>query len=186
MTVSINEIKVGLTVLVEREIYTVVDLHHVKPGKGAAFVRTKLKNLKTQNVLERTFRGDEKIEEAFIEQRKLQFLYRAGDAFHFMDQESFEETVLPYEKIKDTQGWLKDNIEVTALFFKDELLSANVPNFIEFKIVSTETGLRGDSSKAGTKPAKLETGKIVQVPLFIEEGNFIRVDTRSGEYIERA
>ena len=185
MAISINQLKAALTILSYGEAYAVVELNHVKPGKGAAFVRTKLKNLKTGSIIERTFRGDEKIEEAFVEQKKLQFSYRAGDSFHFLDQNTFEEIVIPQDKIKEETGYLKDNVEVTAFFYNHELLNINLPISIELKVIQTEAGLKGDSSRAGTKSAKLETGKAIQVPLFINEGDFIKVDTRTGEYLER-
>jgi elongation factor P len=186
VTISINEIKSGLTILVDEDIYQVLEYQPVKPGKGAAFVRTKLRNLKTGNVQERTFRGDEKIEEAFIEERKLQYLYASGDAYHFMDQNNFEEISIPKEILGDKTNFLKDNLDVSANFYKNEVLNINLPNFIEFKIVYTELGVKGDTAKSGTKPAKIETGAIIQVPLFINTGDRIKVDTRTKEYIERA
>jgi elongation factor P len=185
VTISINEIKSGLTILVDEDIYQVLEYQHVKPGKGAAFVRTKLRNLKTANVQERTFRTDEKIEEAFIEERQLQYLYASGDTYHFMDQNNFEEIAIPKDILGDKTNFLKDNLDVSANFYKNEILNINLPNFIEFKIIYTEMGIKGDTAKSGTKPAKIETGAIVQVPLFIDVGDRIKLDTRTGEYITR-
>lgn len=185
MAVSINEIKSGLTVLIDGGIYQVIEFQHVKPGKGSAFVRTKLRNLRTSNIQEMTFRGDEKIEEAFIEERKLQYLYAAGNLYHFMDQDNFEEITLLKDILSDKTNFLKDNLIVTAYFYKNEILNITLPNFIEFKIMHTEPGIKGDTAKSGTKPAKIETGAIVQVPLFIDTGDTIKVDTRTAEYVER-
>lgn len=185
MTVSINEIKSGLTILVDGDIYQVIEYQHVKPGKGGAFVRTKLRNLRSGNVQEKTFRGDEKIEEAFIEERKLQYLYESGGIYHFVDQENFEEITMAKEDLGDKIKFLKDNLEVNAYFYKDETLTINLPNFIEVKIIHTEPGIKGDTAKSGTKPAKIETGATLQVPLFIDIGDKIKVDTRTGEYVER-
>ena len=186
MAVSINEIKSGLTVLVDGNVYQIIEYQHVKPGKGAAFVRTKLRNLKNGNIQERTFRGDEKIEEAFIEERKLQYLYASGSIHHFIDQENFEEITIPQDRLSDKIKFLKDNLQVTACFYKNENLNINLPNFIEFKIIHTEPGIKGDTAKGGSKSAKIETGATVQVPLFIDTGDRIKIDTRTGEYVERA
>lgn len=185
MALSINEIKSGVTILVDGEVYVAIDTQHVKPGKGAAFVRAKLRNLKNNSIQEMTFRGDEKIDEAFIEERKLQYLYSAGEMFHFMDQESFEEIAVSKETLSDKTKFLKDNLDVIGYFYKNETLSINLPNFIVFKIIHTEPGIKGDTAKSGTKSAEIETSATVQVPLFINEGDMIKVDTRTGEYVER-
>jgi len=186
VALSINEIKSGVTILVDGEVYVVIETQHVKPGKGAAFVRAKLRNLKNSNIQEKTFRGDEKIEEAFVEEKKLQYLYASGKMYHFMDQENFEEIAISEDNIGDKKKFLKDNLEVSGYFYKNETLNINLPNFIEFKIIHTEPGIKGDTAKSGTKPAQIETGATVQVPLFINSGDAIKVDTRTGEYIERA
>lgn len=185
MALSINQLKGGLTILLDNDVYMVTEYQHVKPGKGAAFVRTKLKNLKTENVLERTFKTDDKIEEAYVEERKAAFQYRSGNIFHFMDQESFEEISVSQDQLKDAVKFLKDNLEVSLFFFRDKFIKASLPNFIEFEIKETEPGIKGDTAKSGTKPAKIETGAIVQVPLFINVGDWIKLDTRSGSYVER-
>jgi len=185
VAVSINEIKSGLTLLVDGDVYQVVEFQHVKPGKGAAFVRTKLRNLKNGGIQERTFRGDEKIEEAFIEEKKLQYLYASGNIYHFMDQDNFEEITISDDMLGDKRKFLKDNLDVVAYLYKNEILNINPPNFIEFKIIHTEPGIKGDTAKSGTKPATIETGATVQVPLFIDVGDTIKVDSRTGEYVER-
>jgi elongation factor P len=185
VALSINEVKNGLTILVDGEIYVIVEFHHVKPGKGAAFVRVKCRNLRTQNIQEKTFRGDEKIEEAYIEERKLQYQYKSGDTYHFMDQETFEDITINEESIGEKSKFLKDNLEAVAFFYKNEVLNVNLPNFIEFEITHTEPGIKGDTAKSGTKPATIDTGATIQVPLFIDIGDRIKVDTRSGSYVER-
>lgn len=185
MALSINEIKSGVTILVEGDVYMVIDTQHVKPGKGAAFVRAKMRNLKTANIQDRTFRGDEKIEEAYVEEKKLQYSYVSGNMYHFIDQESFEEVVVFEDFIGDKKKFLKDNLEVLGYFYKNETLNINLPNFIEVTITHTEPGIKGDTAKSGTKPAEIETGAAIQVPLFINTGDKIKVDTRSGIYVER-
>jgi elongation factor P len=186
VALSINEVKSGLTLFIDGQVWITLECQHIKPGKGAAFVRAKLRNLKDGSIQEKTFRGDEKIEEAFVEERNLQYQYHSGGLYHFMDQDNFEEIAVSEEHLGDKKQFLKDNLEVTAYYYKDEVLNINLPNFIEVKVIHSEPGIKGDTAKSGTKPAKIETGAIIQVPLFINEGDKIKVDTRSGEYIERA
>lgn len=186
MALSINEIKSGLTILVDNDVWLTLECQHVKPGKGAAFVRAKLRNLKNGSVQEKTFRGDEKIEEAFVEERKLQYQYASGEIYYFMDQDNFEEITVAKDILQDKIKFLKDNLDVLAHCYKNEILNVNLPNFIEFTIIDTEPGIKGDTAKSGTKPAKIETGAIVQVPLFIDKGDKIKLDTRTGSYVERA
>lgn len=185
MALSINEIKSGVTIVVDGDVYVVVDTQHVKPGKGAAFVRAKLRNLKNSSIQEKTFRGDEKIEPAFIEERKLQYLYNSGDIYHFMDQDNFEEVVISEESLEHKRAFLQDNLVVNGYFYKSELLNVNLPNFITVKVTHTESGIKGDTAKTANKPAKIETGATVQVPLFINTGDTIKVDTRTEKYVER-
>ena len=186
MALSINEIKSGVTILVDGEVYVCLDAQHVKPGKGAAFVRARLRNMKSNNVQEKTFRGEEKIEQAFVEERKLQYQYASGGMFHFMDQENFEEIAISEDNIGDKAKFLKDNLEIQGYFFKGDNLGVNLPNFVEFNIIHTEPGIKGDTAKSGTKPAEVDTGATIQVPLFINEGDKIKVDTRTGgTYVER-
>ena len=185
--ISTSEFRNGVAVLLDGlgEIFTIENFQHVKPGKGGAFVRTTLRGLKTGKVLERTFRSGEKLQEVFIDERQLQFLYRAGDTFHFMDMKTYEETQYPAELLGEGAGFLKEGMEVAAVSTNGEVLSVNVPTFVELKVESSEPGIRGDTAKSGTKPAKLETGKIIQVPLFIEPGTVIRIDTRTAGYVSR-
>lgn len=185
MALSINDIKSGVTILVDGEVYIVIDTEHVKPGKGAAFVRAKLRNPKNSSIQEKTFRGDEKIEQAFVEERRLQYQYAAGGMYHFMDQDNFEEVAISEEALGDKNKFLKDNLEVAGYFYKHETLNIALPNFIEFEIIHTEPGIKGDTSKSGTKSAQIETGASVQVPLFINVGDRIKLDTRTGGYVER-
>ena len=185
MALSINEVKSGITILVDGIVYMVVDTQHVKPGKGAAFVRAKMRNLKNGNIQDATFRGDEKIDEAFVEEKKLQYSYTSGDMYHFMDQDTYEEIAISAENIGDTKKFLKDNLEVSGFFYNGDFLNISLPFFIEFKITHTEPGIKGDTAKSGTKPAEIESGASIQVPLFINEGDRIKVDTRTGSYVER-
>ncbi|MBL7152014.1 MAG: elongation factor P [Candidatus Omnitrophica bacterium] len=185
MALSINEIKSGVTLLVDGQVYVVIDTQHVKPGKGAAFVRAKIRNLKNNAVLEKTFRGDEKIESAFVEERKLQYLYASGKLYHFMDQDNYEEIIISEDKLGDNKKLLKDSLEVCGYFYGKQTLSVSLPNFIEFKVTYTEPGIKGDTAKGGTKPAEIEGGATVQVPLFINTGDTIKIDTRTGGYVER-
>lgn len=167
------------------DIFLVSEYNHVKPGKGSAFVRVKLKNIKTQQVLERTFKTADKLQDVPLEERKLKNLYRSGDSFHFMDLTSFEEIVVPIGIIGDDIKFLQDDLEVDGLFSDNQILKINLPIFIEAEITHTEPGFKGDSSRAGTKPATIDTGTIMQVPLFIDIGDKIKIDTRTGLYVER-
>lgn len=185
MALSINEIKSGVTIFVEGEVYMITEAQPVKPGKGAAFVRARCRNMKTSNTQEMTFRGDEKIESAYVEERKLQYQYNAGHMYHFMDQDNFEEVAISEDSIGDKKKFLKDTLEVMGYFYKGDSLTVNLPNFIEFQITHTEPGIKGDTAKSGTKAAQIETGATVQVPLFINPGDRIKIDTRTETYVER-
>jgi len=185
VALSINEIKSGVTVFVEGEVYMIIEAQHVKPGKGAAFVRARMRNMKNSGIQEMTFRGDTKIEQAYVEERNLQYQYNAGHIFHFMDQDNFEEVGISEDAIGDNKKFLKDALEVTGYFYKGEILSVSLPNFIEFEIKHTEPGIKGDTAKAGTKTAEIETDALIQVPLFINSGDKVKIDTRTGEYVER-
>lgn len=185
MTISINQLKPGVGLRLNDGFFMVTEYQHVKPGKGGAFVKVKLKNVKTEQVLDRTFKPGEKLEEAHLEERKLQNLYRSGDDFHFMDTTTYEETVVSSEIVADAVKFLQDNLEVTGICFKNEVLKIVLPTFIIAEVTQTEPGFKGDTSKAGTKPAAIDTGVQVQVPLFINIGDRIKIDTRSGTYVER-
>jgi elongation factor P len=183
--ISTNDFRTGLTIEVDGEIYVVIDFQHVKPGKGAAFVRSKLKNLRTGAVIDRTFRAGEKIPRAHLDRREMQFLYRDGDSFVFMDNETYDQISLSEEQLGENVKFLKENMNIYLLTHQGEIIGIELPNFVELKVVETEPGVRGDTVTGGTKPATLETGLVVQVPLFVEVGDVIRVDTRTGEYLER-
>lgn len=177
----------GMTLQLEGALYTITYFQHVKPGKGGAFVRTKLKNVLTGAVLERTFRSGEKIEEVRLEHRPVQYSYADGNLFYFMDQETFEIVPLSEDVIGEDQlRYLKENMECEGLVHNDRIISVELPYFVELEIVKTDPGVRGDTAQGGTKPAKLETGAVVQVPLFLNEGDVIRVDRREDKYLERA
>lgn len=185
MAVSISQFKNGLTITVNGGIFQVLEFQHVKPGKGGAFVRTKLRNLRNNTITEKTFKGEERIEEAFVEEKKFQYLYHKNKIYYFMDLQTFEELNLSEELLKDKIKFLKDALGVSAFLYKGEILNINLPNFVDYKITYTQAGIRGDTVKAGRKSATLETGAAIQVPLFIKTGDTVKVDTRSKEYIER-
>ena len=186
MEVGINQTKKGFAIELNKEVYYIIERDHVKPGKGGAFVRVKLKNIKLGTVIDRTLKPDEKVKIAYIEKKNIQFLYSAGDAYEFMDHDTYDQITLHREQLGDMVNYLKENIEVTALVYNKNIISLEPPIFIEMKITSTEPGIKGDTSKAGTKPAKTETGMNIQVPLFVNEGDIVRVDTRTNEYAGRA
>lgn len=167
------------------QLWVIVEFQHVKPGKGGAFVRTKLRRMRDSSVIERTFRAGEKFQEAYIEKRTLQYLYRTAETFHLMDTKSYEELQVPAEVLGQGAGFLKENMELEGQFHGSQLIGIQPPMFVDVHIESTEPGVRGDTSKAGMKPAKLETGATIQVPLFVETGELIRVDTRTGTYVSR-
>ena len=185
MQAGINDIKTGLSIELEGAVYYVVGYENVKPGKGSAFVRTKLRNIKTGAILERTFRN-EKIETAEIDKRTFQYLYTAGDTYEFMDHDTYEQMSLHRDQVGEVVNYLKENLEATALIYKGRVLTLEPPIFIDLKIVSTEPGIRGDTSKSGNKPARTETGFVVSVPLFVSQGDTVRIDTRTKEYVGRA
>ena len=180
-----SDIRKGLKVLIDGNPYTVVEFQFVKPGKGAAFTRTRFKNLLSGAVIERNIRSGEKLEPANVEEKAMQFLYKEGDAFVFMDQASYEQTHVSDEIVGDDSRFLKDNLACSVLFFNERPVGVSLPNFVELRVIKTEPGFKGDTSGNPTKPATLETGAVINVPLFIKENEVIRIDTRSGDYIER-
>ncbi|MEH7386884.1 elongation factor P [Bacillus sp. JJ1521] len=184
--ISVNDFRTGLTIEVDGGIWRVMDFQHVKPGKGAAFVRSKLRNLRTGNVQEKTFRAGEKVAKAQIENRRMQYLYANGDSHVFMDNESYEQIELPASVIEYELKFLKENMEVHIMMFQTETLGVELPNTVELKVVETEPGIKGDTASGGSKPATLETGLIVQVPFFINEGDVLIINTDEGSYISRA
>lgn len=183
--ISINELRNGIFIKLDGELYIVVDADHYKPGKGGAMVRTKLKNIRTGNAADRTFRSADLIEEIFIEERKYHYMYYDG-RYHFMDNETYEQVVLSDTAVGEAAKFLVENAQVSAQIYEGKVLSIKLPLFLKFKVVETEPGARGDTVKAGTKSAKIETGAVVLVPLFIENGEIITVDTRTGKYTGRA
>ena len=183
--ISTNDFHTGLTIELDGDIYMVIDFQHVKPGKGAAFVRSKLKNLRSGSTTERTFRAGEKVPRALIERKEMEYLYGSGEEYIFMDTESYEQISLSRETLGDNLKYLKENMHLNILLFKGEILGLELPNSVELKVVETEPGFKGDTAAGGSKPAKLETGLVVQVPFFINEGDVLRIDTRTGAYLER-
>ena len=184
--ISSNDFRIGSTIEIDGDAWQVVDFQHVKPGKGAAFVRAKIKNLRSGAVVEKTFNAGEKLPNAHVERREMQYLYFSDDLFNFMDNENFEQIALTEGQLGDASKFLKENMSIGILFFQSTIIGVDLPYSVELAVVETDPGIRGDTATGGTKPAKLETGHVVRVPLFIEVGDVLRVDTRSGEYIERA
>ena len=184
--ISTNEFRTGTTVTIDNDAWQVIEFQHVKPGKGAAFVRAKMRNLRTGSVVERTFNAGEKMPKAHIERRDMQYLYESDDKLIFMDNESFEQHELTKEQMGNAINFLKENMDITIMSFSGTVLGVELPNTVELKVVETDPGIRGDTATGGNKPAKMETGYVVKVPLFINEGDVLRIDTRSGDYIERA
>ena len=183
--ISTNEFRNGSAIEMDGQLWTIVEFQHVKPGKGGAFVRTKLRRLRDGSVIERTFRAGERFQEAYIEKRALQYLYRTAETFHLMDTKSYEEIQVSTETLGPGAGFLKENMELEGQFHDGRMIGIQPPMFVDVHIESTEPGVRGDTSKAGMKPAKLETGATIQVPLFVETGDLIRVDTRTSSYVSR-
>ena len=184
--VTAGDLRKGITFEYEGKIYVVVEFLHVKPGKGAAFVRTKLKNIVTGQVIEKTFNPVEKFEKAHIERKEMAYLYNDGDLYYFMDNETYEQVPLNKDQVEDALMYITENMNVTIQFYKGSAFSVEPPNFVELTIVECEPGIQGDTSKAGNKPATLETGLTIQVPLFVNNGERIRIDTRTGTYMSRA
>jgi elongation factor P len=183
--ISTAEFRNGAKIEIDGEPFVIVEFQHVKPGKGGAFVRTKLKSMKTGNVIDRTYRSGEKLETPNIEEKNMQFLYATGDEYFFMDNETYEQSSLTAKQMGDNKNWLKENMVVQVLYHNGNPINVEVPMFVELKVVRTDPGVKGDTAAGGTKPATLETGAVVKVPLYLEEGEVIKVDTRTGEYLER-
>lgn len=184
--ISVNDFRTGLTIEVDGGIWQVLEFQHVKPGKGSAFVRSKLRNLRTGSTQEKTFRAGEKVARAHIENRRMQYLYNSGDVYTFMDNETYEQLELTEAQIKYELQFLKENMEVHIMSYQGETLGVELPNTVELTVTSTEPGVKGDTATGASKPATLETGYVVQVPLFVNEGDVLVIDTRSGDYVSRA
>ncbi|MBI5166416.1 MAG: elongation factor P [candidate division NC10 bacterium] len=183
--ISAIDLRPGVKIEIKRDPYMVVDYQHVKPGKGGAFMRTKLKNMRTGALVDKTFRSEEKVPLARIEERHVQYLYRRGADFYFMDLETFEQFFMNEGELDPAKGFLKEGLTITILFHQGKPVGVELPLFVELTVARTDPGVRGDTASGGSKPATLETGAVIQVPLFIQEGDRIRVDTRTRTYVER-
>jgi len=183
--ISVNDFKTGVTIELEGQAWQVVEFQHVKPGKGAAFVRAKLKNMKTGGTVEKTFRGGEKVPRAHLDRREMQYLYNDGENYIFMDNENYDQIAISPETIGDGVKWLLENMNIQVLLFQNNIIGIELPNFVELKVIDTEPGVKGDTATGATKNATLETGAVVQVPLFVNTGDILRIDTRIGQYMER-
>ena len=183
--ISTADFRNGMVIQIGDALLEMVEFQHVKPGKGGAFVRTKMRNVLTGRTLERTYRSGERLEEVRLIQEPYQFLYSDGDFFHFMHVKTFEQIAVTPEIVGDTKDYLKENMECGLLFHENRVIRVELPNSVDLLISQSDPGVQGDRSSGGTKPATLETGAVVQVPLFVNEGEMIRVDTRTGTYIER-
>ena len=184
--ITAGEFRNGVTFELDGNVFQIVEFQHVKPGKGAAFVRTKYKNILTGATREEAFNPSAKFPKAHIDTKKMQYLYTDGEFYHFMDPETYEQIPLTYEEVEDAIKFVKENDEVTIKFFQGKAFTVEAPNFVNLKITETEPGVKGNTATNVTKPATVETGAIVYVPIFIEEGETIQIDTRTGEYLGRA
>ena len=184
--ISVNDFRTGLTIIVDGNLFRVLEFQHVKPGKGAAFVRSKLRNLRNGNVTEKTFRAGEKVEKAQIDNRKMQYLYAQGDEHVFMDMESYDQTTLTSAQIEYELKFLLENMEVHIQTYQGEMLGVELPNTVVLEVAETEPGIKGDTASGGTKPAKMETGLMVNVPFFVNEGDKLIINTTDSSYVSRA
>lgn len=184
--ISTADFKNGMAVELEGKLYEIIYFQHVKPGKGGAFVRTKLKELKSGRLLDKTFRAGEKMNQAILEEREMQYLYRDDSLFYFMNMADYEQSIVSKEQLGKNIQFLKENMVVAALMYQGTLIGITLPLFVELKVTGTEPGVRGNTVSGGSKPAILETGAVIQAPLFINDGDLVRVDTRTGKYVERA
>jgi len=183
--ISPNQFKNGMTIVLDGNLYAVAWFQPVKPAKGGGFVRTKLKSLKDGSVLERNFKSEDNIEEAYIEDRQLQYQYHADNMYHFMDMETYEDCMLSKQILGDSADFLKEDMEITGSLYEGKVIDIKLPTTIDLKVTYTEPGVKGDTARQSVKPATLETGAVVQVPLFVNEGDIIRIDTRTHEYAGR-
>ena len=184
--ITAGDFRKGITFQINGEPHVVVDFQHVKPGKGAAFVRTKYKNIITGAIREEAFNPSEKFERAIIETKKMQYLYSDGELYYFMDEETYEQIPITADMVEDAIEYLRENDEVTLKFYNGSAFLVEAPNFVDLKVIDTEPGVKGDTATNVTKAATVETGAVIQVPIFIEEGEVIQIDTRSGEYLGRS
>ncbi len=184
--ISSNDFRNGLTIAIDGVLYTIVEFQHVKPGKGSAFVRVKMRNVRTGSTVERTFNAGEKVNRAQLEGKEVQFLYQDGDAFTFMDTSSYEQITLNRAALGDALNFLKESLTISLELYEGEVVGVELPNSVELEVTQTEPGIKGDTAQGATKPATLETGYTVRVPLFVNIGDRLVIDTRSGNYISRA
>ena len=184
--ITANDLRSGKTIELDGGLWMCIEFHHIKPGKGTAHVRVKIKNLETLSTIERTFRPEEKFVAAYLDHRKMQYLYNQGDEFSFMDNDTYDQVTLDRESLGDAAHFLKEGMEIEVSFYKGKQVGIELPNMVILEIIETEPGFKGDTAQNTTKPAKVETGYVVDVPLFVEAGEMIKIDTRTGEYLERA
>jgi len=180
-----SDLRKGLKIIIDGQPYIITDFQFSKPGKGQALYRCKLKNMITGYTMDRTYRSGDKFEPANLDERRMQYLYNDGEGYHFMDTKTYDQVTLTEENIGDAKNFLQDNMEVDVLFFNETPISINLPNFVQLKVVKADPGVKGDTATGATKPATLETGYTIQVPLFVEEGDVLKIDTRTGQYVER-
>lgn len=183
--ISTNDFRTGLTIELEGDVFQVVDFQHVKPGKGAAFVRSKLKNLRTGATVDKTFNAGEKLHRARVERREVQYLYNDGKDYYFMDMETYDQFSMTRDQLEDAVRYLKENMTITVMTFQGRSIGVDLPNYVELEVVEAAPGIKGDTASGGSKPATLETGYVVQVPFFINVGDVLQIDTRTGHYLKR-
>jgi len=185
--ISTSDFKTGMTIEFDNELFTIVEFQHVKPGKGAAFVRTKLKNRRSGAIVEKTFRSGEKVEKAHLEKKEMQYLYNEGDVYNFMNTETYDQIVLSAVQLgEENIKFLKENMMIQVMFYKEETIGVDLPTTVVLKVIETEPGVKGDTASSNvTKAATVETGAVVKVPLFVNEGDELVIDTRNGEYVSR-
>lgn len=183
--VTAGDLKTGQVIRMDGELFYVLDYQHVKPGKGGAYLKTKLKNMRSGAIIDKSLRAGEKIDKVYLDRKKIEYLYSEGELFYFLDHTNYEQILLTPEQVGGTRKLLKENEVCTALVYESEVLSIELPVFVELKVAGTDPGLRGDTASGGTKRARLETGVDIQVPLFIDNGDTVRIDTRNNEYVER-
>ena len=184
--ITARQFRNGIVVEKDNGLFIVMESQHIKPGKGGAFIRAKLKNLKTGAIAEQTYRPTDSFQQAYIEEHKMQFLYKEHTIYHFMNQETYEQTGISQDTIGDNVKFMKDGMEISASFYKDAIIGITLPSFVSLKVTYTEPGIKGDTAKGGSKPATLETGAVIKVPLFINTDDIINIDTRTGQYSGRA
>ncbi len=184
--ISSNDFRPGLTIELNGDPCQVIEFQHVKPGKGAAFVRTKVRNLKTGSTTEMTFRGGEKVPKATLDRRQMQYLYFDGDGYVFMDNQTYDQISLTADQLDGSEKFLKENMDCQVTSYQGKVLGIELPTTVELEVIETEPGIKGDTASGGSKPAKMETGVMVNVPFFVNTGDVLRIDTRTGAYIERA